>query len=255
MLDSDEPTTGTSNPDDESSKSHSIYRGADQLNILLVEDDADTAEYAANGMTQAGHVVTAVENGKEGLVHCMDTEYDVLIIDRMLPGMDGLSLIKAARASGVKTPVLFLTALSGVDDRVEGLEAGGDDYLTKPFAFSELLARVNALGRRPAGSEETSKLQVADLTIDLLKRTVRRGDADIELQPKEFLLLEVLMKNEGRVVSRTMLLEKVWDFHFDPKTSVVETHISRLRSKIDKPFDVQLLHTMRNIGYSLHLPR
>lgn len=225
------------------------------MNILLVEDDKETAEYATKGLTQAGHIVNAVENGKEGLVHCMETDYDVLVVDRMLPGMDGLSLVKAARASGIKTPALFLTALSGVDDKVEGLEAGGDDYLTKPFAFSELLARVNALARRPAESTEITKLQVADLSIDLLKRTVKRGDVDIELQPREFLLLEVLMKNEGRVVSRTMLLEKVWDFHFDPKTSVVETHISRLRSKIDKPFDVQLLHTMRNIGYSLHLPR
>ena len=234
---------------------HTIYRGAETMNILLIEDDQDTAEYASNGLTQAGHVVNVVHDGKEGMVHCMHTDYDVLIVDRMLPGMDGLSLIKAVRASGIKTPALFLTALSGVDDRVAGLEAGGDDYLTKPFAFSELLARVNALGRRPVESTETTQLQVADLSIDLLKRTVKRADVDIDLQPREFLLLEVLMRNEGRVVSRTMLLEKVWDFHFDPKTSVVETHISRLRSKIDKPFDVQLLHTMRNIGYSLHTPR
>jgi len=209
------------------------------LNILLIEDDKETAEYTANGLTQAGHVVDVVENGKEGLIHCMETDYDVLVVDRMLPGMDGLSLMKAVRASGTKTPALFLTALSGVDDRVEGLEAGGDDYLTKPFAFSK----------------EQTRLQVGDLTMDLLKRTVRRGDVDIELQPREFTLLEVLMRNEGRVVSRTMLLEKVWDFHFDPKTSVVETHISRLRTKIDKPFDVHLLNTMRNIGYSLHTPR
>jgi len=225
------------------------------LNILLIEDDKETAEYTANGLTQAGHVVDVVENGKEGLLHCMESNYDVLIVDRMLPGMDGLSMMKAVRASGIKTPALFLTALSGVDDRVEGLEAGGDDYLTKPFAFSELLARVNALGRRPAESKEQTHLQVGDLTMDLLKRTVKRGDVAIDLQPREFLLLEVLMKNEGRVVSRTMLLEKVWDFHFDPKTSVVETHISRLRAKIDKPFDVPLLNTMRNIGYSLHTPR
>jgi len=225
------------------------------LNILLIEDDAETSEYATNGLSQAGHVVNAVADGKEGLVHCLDTDYDLLIVDRMLPGMDGLSLMKAARASGVKTPALFLTAVSGVDDRVEGLEAGADDYLTKPFAFSELLARVNALGRRPAESTETTKLSVGDLTMDLLSRTVKRGEVEIDLQPREFLLLEVLMRNTGRVVSRTMLLEKVWDFHFDPKTSVVETHISRLRTKIDKPFDVQLLHTSRNIGYSLHLPR
>lgn len=225
------------------------------MHILLVEDDSSTAEYAAKGLTQAGHVVDVLENGKEALIQCMQTQYDVLVIDRMMPGMDGLSLVKAVRASGVQSPVLFLTAMSGVDDRVEGLEAGGDDYLTKPFAFSELLARVNALGRRPVESKEQTHFQVADLYIDLLKRTVRRGDTDIELQPREFVLLEVLMRNEGRVVSRTMLLEQVWDFHFDPKTSVVETHISRLRSKIDKPFDVSLLHTIRNIGYSLHAPR
>lgn len=225
------------------------------MHILLVEDDSSTAEYAANGLTQAGHVVDVLDNGKEALIQCMQTQYDVLVVDRMMPGMDGLSLVKAVRASGVQSPVLFLTAMSGVDDRVEGLEAGGDDYLTKPFAFSELLARVNALGRRPVESKEQTHLQVADLNIDLLKRTVKRGDTDIELQPREFVLLEVLMRNEGRVVSRTMLLEQVWDFHFDPKTSVVETHISRLRSKIDKPFDVSLLHTIRNIGYSLHAPR
>ncbi len=225
------------------------------MHILLVEDDSSTAEYAANGLTQAGHVVDVLENGKEALIQCMQTQYDVLVVDRMMPGMDGLSLVKAVRASGVQAPVLFLTAMAGVDDRVEGLEAGGDDYLTKPFAFSELLARVNALGRRPVESKEQTNLQVADLSIDLLKRTVKRGDTDIDLQPREFVLLEVLMRNEGRVVSRTMLLEQVWDFHFDPKTSVVETHISRLRSKIDKPFDVSLLHTIRNIGYSLHAPR
>lgn len=225
------------------------------MHILLVEDDSSTAEYAANGLTQAGHVVDVLENGKEALIQCMQTQYDVLVVDRMMPGMDGLSLVKAVRASGVQAPVLFLTAMSGVDDRVEGLEAGGDDYLTKPFAFSELLARVNALGRRPVESKEQTSYQVADLTIDLLKRTVKRADTAIELQPREFVLLEVLMRNEGRVVSRTMLLEQVWDFHFDPKTSVVETHISRLRSKIDKPFEVPLLHTIRNIGYSLHAPR
>ncbi len=225
------------------------------MHILLVEDDSSTAEYAAKGLTQAGHVVDVLEDGKEALVQCLQTQYDVLVVDRMMPGMDGLSLVKAVRASGVKAPVLFLTAMSGVDDRVEGLEAGGDDYLTKPFAFSELLARVNALGRRPVESKETTSLQVADLHIDLLKRTVKRGDTSIELQPREFVLLEVLMRNEGRVVSRTMLLEQVWDFHFDPKTSVVETHISRLRTKIDKPFDVSLLHTIRNIGYSIHAPR
>jgi len=207
------------------------------VHILLVEDDLESAAYASKGFTEAGHVVDVLHDGKEGMVQCLQTEYDVLVVDRMLPGMDGLSMVKALRASGNKTPVIFLTAVSGVDDRVEGLEAGGDDYLTKPFAFSELMA------------------QVGDLELDLLQRVARRAGVEIELQPREFLLLEVLMRNEGRVVSRTMLLEQVWDFHFDPKTSVVETHVSRLRTKIDKPFDTQLLHTVRNLGYSLHIPR
>lgn len=224
------------------------------MRILLVEDDSDTAEYACKGLNQAGHVTDSLDNGKHALAQCMQSEYDVLIVDRMLPGMDGLSLIKALRASGIKTPAIFLTALGGVEDRVEGLEAGGDDYLTKPFAFSELLARVNALGRRPVESKETTSLQVADLVIDLLTRSVTRAGTSIDLQPREFALLEVLMGNEGRVVSKTMLLERVWDFHFDPKTTVVETHISRLRAKIDKPFDTNLLHTIRNIGYSLRAP-
>ncbi len=225
------------------------------MHILLVEDDSSTADYAAKGFSQAGHVVDVLGNGNEGMIQCLQTQYDVLVVDRMLPGMDGLSMVKALRAAGNKTPVIFLTAVSGVDDRVAGLDAGGDDYLTKPFAFSELLARVNALGRRPITAVENTHLQVGDLALDLLTREASRGDVGIELQPREFVLLEVLMRNAGRVVSRTMLLEQVWDFHFDPKTSVVETHISRLRSKIDKPFDTQLLHTVRNIGYSMHAPK
>ena len=178
--------------------------------------------------------------------------FDVIVVDRMLPGLDGLSVVKALRAAGNTTPVLFLTAVNGVDDRVEGLESGGDDYLVKPFAFSELLARVNALGRRPPAQVEKTVLQVGDLELDLVRRTCRRGGTPIDLLPREFALLEYLMRNEGRVVTRTMLLERVWDFHFDPQTSVVETHISRLRAKIDKPFDEPLLHTIRNTGYSLH---
>lgn len=225
------------------------------MHILLIEDDVESANYAAKGFKEAGHVVDVLHDGKEGMVQSLQTNYDVLVVDRMLPSMDGLSIVKALRAAGNKTPVIFLTAVSGVDDRVQGLEVGGDDYLTKPFAFSELLARVTALSRRPAATVEVTQLQVGDLELDLLQRVARREGADIELQPREFLLLEVLMRNEGRVVSRTMLLEQVWDFHFDPKTSVVETHISRLRSKIDKPFDTQLLHTVRNLGYSLHVPR
>lgn len=225
------------------------------MHLLLVEDDPQMADYAAKGFKEAGHVVDVLEDGKEAMIQCLQTDYDVLVVDRMLPGMDGLALVKSLRASGNKTPALFLTAVSGVDDRVEGLEAGADDYLTKPFAFSELLARVNALSRRPVTSVETTALKVADLELDLLSRIAKRGSQEIDLQPREFLLLEVLMRNTGRVVSRTMLLEQVWDFHFDPKTSVVETHISRLRSKIDKPFDTALLHTVRNLGYSLHAPR
>ena len=178
----------------------------------------------------------------------------MLVVDRMLPGLDGLSLVRALRAANVMTPVLFLTSVAGVDDRVEGLDAGADDYLVKPFAFSELLARVNALGRRPPVQGEVTKLQVHDLELDLLRRRATRQGQSIDLQPKEFELLEFLMRNEGRVVTRTMLLERVWGFHFDPKTSVVETHISRLRAKIDKPFDTPLLHTVRNTGYSLHAP-
>lgn len=225
------------------------------MHILLVEDDAHTADYAARGFKEAGHVVDVLEDGKEAMIQCLQTEYDVMVVDRMLPGMDGLSMVKSLRASGNKTPVIFLTAVSGVDDRVAGLEAGADDYLTKPFAFSELMARVNALARRPAASVESTHLQVSDLKLDLLARTATRDGKDIDLQPREFTLLEVLMRNEGRVVSRTMLLEQVWDFHFDPKTSVVETHISRLRGKIDKPFPEPLLHTVRNLGYSMHPPR
>ncbi len=226
-----------------------------KMHIMLVEDDPQMADYAARGFTESGHIVDVLDNGKEAMIQCLQTQYDVLVVDRMLPGMDGLSMVKALRASGNKTPVIFLTAVAGVDDRVAGLEAGGDDYLTKPFAFSELLARVNALARRPATSVEITHLNVADLRLDLLARTATRGGESIELQPREFTLLEVLMRNEGRVVSRTMLLEQVWDFHFDPKTSVVETHISRLRSKIDKPFPESLLHTVRNLGYSMHAPR
>ena len=225
------------------------------MHILLVEDDAHTADYAARGFKEAGHVVDVLEDGKEAMIQCLQTEYDVMVVDRMLPGMDGLSMVKSLRASGNKTPVIFLTAVSGVDDRVAGLEAGADDYLTKPFAFSELMARVNALARRPAASVESTHLQVSDLKLDLLARTATRDGKDIDLQPREFTLLDVLMRNEGRVVSRTMLLEQVWDFHFDPKTSVVETHISRLRGKIDKPFPEPLLHTVRNLGYSMHPPR
>lgn len=222
------------------------------MKILVIEDDAQTADYIAHGLREQGHPVEVAATGQDGLYLAATESYDVIIVDRMLPGLDGLGIVKAARAAGVKTPVLFLTALGGVDDRVEGLEAGGDDYLLKPFAFSELLARVHALSRRPPLSAEATVLAVSDLEMDLVRRRVRRRGRDIELQPREFKLLEVLMRNAGRVVTRTMLLERVWDFHFDPKTNVVETHISRLRTKVDKPFDEDLIHTVRGSGYSLY---
>ncbi|MGE0653367.1 MAG: winged helix-turn-helix domain-containing protein [Alphaproteobacteria bacterium] len=225
------------------------------MKILLIEDDAETARYIVNGLSEQGLVVDHADTGRDGLVLAVGEPYDVMILDRMLPGMDGLGILKTIRAAGVRTPVLLLTAMSGVDDRVEGLEAGGDDYLVKPFAFSELLARVHALARRPHTTTEETVLKVGDLEMDLIRREVRRGGKIIDLQPREFLLLEYLMRNAGRVVTRTMLLQKVWDFHFDPATNVVETHISRLRAKVDKPFDAPLIRTVRGAGYSLHAPR
>lgn len=222
------------------------------MRIMVVEDDQKTADYVRRGLIEAGHVVDSIGDGRDALAHGSRVRFDVIIVDRMLPGLDGLSLVKALRASGLSTPVLFLTAVNGVDDRVEGLESGGDDYLVKPFAFSELLARLNALGRRPPQQLERTVLQIADLELDLVRRSCRRADQHIDLLPREFTLLEYLMRNEGRVVTRTMLLERVWDFHFDPQTSVVETHISRLRAKIDRPFDRQLLHTVRSTGYTMH---
>ncbi len=218
------------------------------MKILLVEDDKETAAYVAKGLREHGHVVDRADNGRDGLYLASGEPYDVMIVDRHMPQMDGLSLVKAARASNVKTPVLFLTTMGGVDDRVEGLEAGGDDYLTKPFAFAELLARVSALARRPPIVAST-KLAVGDLEIDQLSRAVTRAGKRIELLAQEYKILEYLLRHAGEIVTRTMLLEKVWDFHFDPKTNIVETHISRLRSKIDKGFDKPLLHTVRGAGY------
>ena len=224
------------------------------MKCLLIEDDRETAAYIRRGLEQHGHVVDHLVHGSEGLVQAATATYDVLIVDRMLPGTDGLSLVKAVRAAGVKTPVLFLTALGGIDDRVEGLEAGGDDYLVKPFAFSELLARLTALARRPPMVDAKTVLRAADLEMDRLKRTVRRAGRKIDLQPREYTLLEYLMKNAGRVLTKTMLLENVWDFHFDPRTNIVETHISRLRAKIDRGLDVELIHTVRGSGYMLSAP-
>jgi two-component system OmpR family response regulator len=223
------------------------------VKILLIEDDSQTADYIAKGLREHGHVVDKTDNGRDGLYMATGEPYDVMIVDRNLPKMDGLSLVKAARGSGTRTPVLFLTTMGGVDDRVAGLEAGADDYLVKPFAFAELLARVGALARRPPIVATTS-LRTGDLEIDLLSRAVTRGGKRIELLAQEFKILEYLMRHAGEIVTRTMLLEKVWDFHFDPKTNIVETHISRLRSKIDKGFDKPLLHTVRGAGYVIRTP-
>lgn len=224
------------------------------MKILVIEDDSETASFMARGLKEHGHVVDVAPDGRDGLLQASAGEYDVLIVDRMLPGIDGLGIIRTLRAAGTRTPVLFLTAMGGVSDRVDGLEAGGDDYLVKPFAFAELNARVSALGRRPALPEVTTALRVADLEMDLLTRQVTRGGRGIDLQPQEFRLLEFLMRHCDRVVTRTMLLEGVWGFHFDPRTSVIETHISRLRSKIDRDFPRQLLYTIRGSGYSLRAP-
>lgn len=222
------------------------------MRILVVEDDAETAAYITQGFGEEGHVVETLADGREGLTQAMGEVYDVLIVDRMLPGLDGLSLVRALRAVGNKVPVIFLTSLGGVDDRVDGLNVGGDDYLVKPFAFSELLARVNALARRPHLKDSETILRVGDMEMDLIARTVTRAGDKIELQPREFRLLEVLMRNKGRVLTRTMLLERVWSFHFEPRTSVVETHISRLRTKIDRPYGTELIHTVRGSGYTMH---
>ncbi len=221
------------------------------MKVLLIEDDEETADYVARGLREHGNVVDIASTGRDGLFLAADGGYDVLVVDRMLPGLDGLGLVRMLREAGVKAPVLFLTALGGVGDRVRGLEAGGDDYLVKPFAFAELLARVNALARRPPLAEVQTVLRVADLEMDLLKRTVTRGGARVELQPREFQLLEYLMRNAERVVTRTMLLEAVWDFHFDPKTNIVETHVSRLRAKLAQSGGPELIHTLRGAGYAM----
>jgi two-component system OmpR family response regulator len=221
------------------------------MRILLVEDDAGTADYVARGLTEAGHVVDRARDGQDGLFLATTGQHDVLVVDRMLPKLDGLALVRTLRAAGVKAPVLFLTARAGVGDRVEGLEAGADDYLAKPFAFAELQARINALARRPPIAETPTVLRLADLEMDLLKRMVTRAGRRIELQPREFRLLEFLLRRAGEVVTRTMLLEGVWDFHFDPRTSVVETHVSRLRAKVDRGFGRELIHTVRGAGYVL----
>lgn len=222
------------------------------MKILIIEDDAQTREYVKSGLKESGHTVDTAEDGPSGLALATGESYDLLIVDRMLPGLDGLSVVKALRGAHHSTPVLFLTTMSGIDDRVEGLNAGGDDYLVKPFAFSELLARVNALLRRPPGTNEQTVLKIQDLEVDLLKRVVKRGDNLIVLQPTEYKLLDYLLRHAGQVVTRTMLLENVWDFHFDPQTNIVETHINRLRSKLNANGKNDFIQTVRGAGYIIN---
>jgi two-component system, OmpR family, response regulator len=224
------------------------------MRILLIEDDAETAYYISRGLSEDGHHTSTARDGREGLRLSGAEDWDLLIVDRMLPEMDGLSIVQALRSAGSITPVLFLTTLGGVDDRVHGLNAGADDYLVKPFSFAELLARVAALGRRSPRLAVETNLKIADLEIDLLARTVVRGGTAIELLPREFRLLEYLMRHAEQTVTRAMLLENVWDVHFEPNTTVVETHISRLRSKIDRGKSIPLIHTVRGTGYTLRVP-
>ncbi len=227
---------------------------SDGMRLLLIEDDRTAASYVAKGLRESGHAIDIAHSGKEGLLLAAGGGYDALIVDRMLPELDGLGVVKTLRATGNRTPVLFLSALGEVDDRVRGLKAGGDDYLVKPFAFSELMARLEALARRagPGGAEgPETVLRYDDLSMDLLARRVERDGREIDLQPREFRLLEVLLRHAGQVMTRTMLLEKVWDYRFDPQTNVIDVHISRLRQKIDKGFDRPLIHTVRGAGYSL----
>ncbi|BBD97149.1 DNA-binding response regulator [Sphingobium amiense] len=220
--------------------------------ILLVEDDRTTAEFILKGLAEHGHVADHADNGRDGLFMATDGSYDAVILDRMIPGMDGLAVLGALRAAGIETPVLFLSALGSVDDRVTGLTAGSDDYMVKPFAFAELLARLELLmRRRGAGTTVETTLACGTLTMDLLKREVRRGDRPIDLQPREFRLLEYLLRHAGQVVTRTMLLEGVWDYHFDPGTNVIDVHISRLRRKVDGEGDTPLILTVRGAGYRL----
>jgi two-component system OmpR family response regulator len=223
------------------------------MKLLVIEDDAETRGFIVRGLQEAGHTVDEAATGKDGLFLAAAGGHDVIVTDRMLPGPDGIAIVRTLRAAGIATPVLMLTARGQVADRVEGFEAGADDYLVKPFAFAELLARIHALARRPPLSGAPTTLGVADLAMDLLSRRVTRAGIEVALQPREFRLLEFLLRRHGQVVTRTMLLEGVWDFHFDPKTSVVETHISRLRAKLD-PLGPPLIHTVRGAGYVLRAP-
>ncbi|HEY4276136.1 MAG TPA: response regulator transcription factor [Rhizomicrobium sp.] len=220
------------------------------MRILLVEDDPETAEHIGHALRGQGHEVEECRDGAEGLAIARDGKHAALIVDRMLPGLDGLSLVRRLRAEGSQTPVLFLTTMSGIDDRVAGLNSGGDDYLTKPFALAELVARVNAIARR-GDARQPVTLYAGDLEMDLIRRTVHRAGKPVDLQPQEFKLLEYLLRNAGRLVTRNMLLENVWELHFDPRTNIVETHMSRLRAKMDRGFAIELIHTVRGNGYIL----
>lgn len=221
------------------------------MKLLLIEDDQRTADYICRGLRERGYVTEHADNGRDGLLLAASGKYDALVIDRMLPGIDGLSIVKTLHAAGTHPPVMFLTTMDGIDDRVAGLEAGGDDYLVKPFAFPEFLARLGALLRRPPVAPEKTVLSFCDIEMRLLTREVFRAGRKIELQPLEFKILEFLLRSEGRVVTRMMLLEKVWGFTFDPQTSVVETHMSRLRAKVDRDFGPALIRTLRGVGYCL----
>jgi two-component system OmpR family response regulator len=223
----------------------------DTVKLLVIEDDETTGAFIARGLREEGQVVDLVKSGREGLIQATAGTYDVLIVDRMLPEIDGLTLVKTLRGAGNRTPVLFLTALGSVNDRISGLNAGGDDYLVKPFAFGELSARIAALARRPVALEQETVLRTQDLEMDLIARKVTRGGVVIDLLPREFSILEHLLRRKGRVQTRTMLLESIWDIRFDPMTNVVETHISRLRSKVDKPFETELIKTVRGAGYRI----
>jgi two-component system OmpR family response regulator len=228
-----------------------LIESAPNMRLLIIEDDRDSADYLVKAFREVGHIADQAFDGEEGLSLATNGDYDVLIVDRMLPKRDGLSLIGALREKGDHTPALILSALGQVDDRIKGLRAGGDDYLPKPYSFAELLARVEVLSRRSGGPAEETVYRVGNLELDRLSHRVTRGEGEITLQPREFRLLEYLMKHAGQVVTRTMLLENVWDYHFDPQTNVIDVHISRLRSKIDKGFDRPLLHTIRGAGYMI----
>ncbi len=221
------------------------------MKLLVVEDDETTGSYIARGLREEGQSVDLVTSGRDALIQATSAQYDVLIVDRMVPEIDGMTLVKTLRGAGNQTPVLFLTSLGSVEDRIMGLTAGGDDYLVKPFAFGELSARVAALARRPPTIEQETVLAAGDLKMDLLRRKVTRGEVEIDLLPREFAILEHLLRRKGRVQTRTMLLEAIWDISFDPMTNVVETHISRLRAKVDRPFDTELIHTVRGAGYRI----